>query len=205
MDRGWLSPGRLQSVGRLGGGDPDQRPEHWLRGPASRGPGDDEGRRDPLRGALVGEPAAAPQLRRGLPPPRLDRAPLAALASARPLPGPSLALVPRAFGADAAGPDLRADRRDHRRLHDLAAGDTRRRAQLGLSLLMDPGFDLRAVGALQPRVHVGGQRLPLLRGRCRERPPIPQRRDRRGAPHRSQGLRLRGKGSGEGGRDAQEP
>src|SRR5207245_10685267 len=127
---------------RLGGGGPAQRPEHGFRGSACGGPGDDEGGRDPLRGALVGDPATAPQLRRGLPPPRLDGPPLAALAGAWPLPRPSVALVPRALGADPAGPDLRADRRDHRRFHDLAAGDTWGRAQLGLSLLVDPGFDL---------------------------------------------------------------
>ena len=205
LDRGRVSPGRMQGAGRVGRCDADQRPQHRLRGPASGCPGDDEGRRDALRGALMGQSAAATQLRRGLSPPGLDGAPLATLARTRALPGPSLALVPRALGADPARTDLRAYRRHHRGRHDLVAGDTRWRAQLGLSLLMDPRLDLRAVGALQPGLLVGGKRLPLLRGRCGERAAVAERRDRRGRPLRSQGLRGERTEGRQGGRIAEEP
>ena len=97
--------------------------------------------------ALSWSEAAPPtHLRRGLPAPGLDRAPLAALAGPRPLPRPPVARVPRAFRADAQGPHLRADRRDRRRGDDLAARDAGRRAQLGLPLQLDPRLDVRAVG-----------------------------------------------------------
>ena len=47
----------------------------------------------------------------------------------------------------------------------------RRRTQLGLPLRLDPRLDLRAVGALHPRVRLGGRRLLLLHRRraCRRR------------------------------------
>ena len=69
--------------------------------------------------------------------------------------------------ADAQGPDLRADRRDRRRRDDVAARDARRRAQLGLPLLLDPRLDVRALGPLHARLRLGGERLLLLRRRRR--------------------------------------
>ena len=97
----------------------------------------------------------------------LDRPPLAALARPRRLPRPPVAQLPAAQRADAQGPDLRADRRAHRRRHDVAARDARRRAQLGLPLHLDPRLDVRAVGPLHARLRLGGQRLLLLHRRRR--------------------------------------
>ena len=65
--------------------------------------------------------------------------------------------LPAAQRADAQGPDLRADRRDGRRRHDVAARDARRRAQLGLPLHLDPRRHLRAVGPLHARLRLGGR------------------------------------------------
>ena len=48
---------------------------------------------------------------------------------------------------------------------DVAARDARRRAQLGLPLLVDPRLDVRAVGPLHARLRLGGQRLLLLHRR----------------------------------------
>ena len=76
----------------------------------------------------------------------VDSAPLAALAGRGTVPRPSVAPVPPAQRADAEGPDLRADGRADRRRHHVAAGNARRRAQLGLPLQLDPGLDLHAVG-----------------------------------------------------------
>ena len=126
-------------------------------------------------------------LRRGLPAPGLDRAPLAALAGPRHLPRPPVAQLPAAQRADPQGPDLRPDRRDHRRGHDLAARDPRRRAQLRLPLQLDPRLDLRALGDVQPRLRLGGGRLLLLHRRRRQhgrRPADHVRRRRRARPGR---------------------
>ena len=109
-------------------------------------------------------------LRRGLRAARLDRAPLAALARPRRVPRPPVARLPAAPRADAQGPDLRADRRDRRRRHHVAARDARRRAQLGLPLHLDPRLDVRALGPLHARLRLGGQRLLLLRRRRARRP-----------------------------------
>ena len=53
---------------------------------------------------------------------------------------------PAAQRAHAQGPDVRADRRDGRRRDDVAAGDARRRAQLGLPLHVDPRLHVHALG-----------------------------------------------------------
>ena len=75
-----------------------------------------------VRAVLV-RARAAPELRRGLRAPRLDRPPLAALARPRRVPRPPVAHLPPAQRADAEGPLLRADRRDGGGGHHLAAGD----------------------------------------------------------------------------------
>ena len=112
---------------------------------------------------------AAADARRGLQAPGLDGPPLAALARPRRLPRPSVAPIPAAQRADAEGAHLRADRRARRGRHDLAAGDARGRAQLGLPLHLDPRLDVHALGALQPRLRLGGKRLLLLHRRRRRR------------------------------------
>src|SRR4051812_38846997 len=104
----------------------------------------------------MGWPRGAAHPGRGVRAARVDGAPLAALAGARPLPGPSVALVPRTVRVDAQGPDLRADGRCRCGTHDIAARDAGRRAQLGLPLLVDPRLDVRAVGPLYARVRLGG-------------------------------------------------
>ena len=75
--------------------------------------------------------------------------------------------------ARAQGPDLPADRRDRRRAHDVAAGDRRRRAQLGLPLLVDPRLEPHARGALHRRLPGRGRGVRLVHdergGRPRER------------------------------------
>ena len=92
-----------------------------------------EGEHAVLR-AVVERARAAAHLRRGVQAAGVDRAPLAALAGPRRLPGPSVAIAPRAQRAHAQGPDVRADRRARRGRHDVAARDAGRRAQLGLPL-----------------------------------------------------------------------
>ena len=52
-----------------------------------------------------------------------------------------------------------AHRRAGRRADDLAAGDARRRAQLGLPLHLDPRRDLHALGAAHARLRPGGARV----------------------------------------------
>ena len=86
---------------------------------------------------------------------------------ARRVPRPPVAQLPAAQRADAEGPDLRADRRDARRGDHLAARDARRRAQLGLPLLLDPRLHVHALGPLHARLRLGGQRLLLLHRRRR--------------------------------------
>ena len=74
---------------------------------------------------------------------------------------------PAALGAHAQGTHLRPDRRDRGGRDDVAARDARRRAQLGLPLLVDPRLDVRALGPLHARLRLGGERLLLLRRRRR--------------------------------------
>ena len=79
-----------------------------------------------------------------------------------PLPGGDPALGPRHQGAH-----LHADRRHRRRPDDLAAGDARWGAQLGLPVHLDEGLDLHAPGAALPEPGLGGQRVHAVRRRPR--------------------------------------
>ena len=142
----------------------------------------------------------------------LDRPSLAALAGPRRVPGPSMAQLPPAQRADPQGPQLRPHRRAGRRRHHLAAGDARRRAQLGLPLHVVPRRDVHAVGPLHARVRLGGQRLLLLprrRGGVRGGPApdhVRHRRPRRAArdaPRPPQ--RLRGRAAGARGQRRLRP
>ena len=81
---------------------------------------------------------------------------LAGVAEARQLPGSPVALVPSAQRADAQGPHLHPVGGDGRRGHHVAAGDARRRSQLGLPLQLDPRLDVHAVGALHARLRRRG-------------------------------------------------
>ena len=80
---------------------------------------------------------------------------------------PSLARGDPALGADDQGPDLHADRSDGGGADDLAAGDPRGRAQLGLPLHVDARLDVHAPGAASPRSRLGGGRVHAVRRRCR--------------------------------------
>ena len=71
--------------------------------------------------------------------------------------------------ARAQGPDLPPDRRDRRRSDDVAAGDGRRRAQLGLPLLVDPRLEPHARGALHRHVPRRGRELRLVHDERRRR------------------------------------
>ena len=73
------------------------------------------------------------------------------------------------WAARAEGPDLPADRRHRRRAHDLAARDRRRRAQLGLPLLVDPRLEPDAGGAVHRRVHRRGRGVRLVHDQRRRR------------------------------------
>ncbi len=126
------------------------------------------GRRDALLRALLGEGAARAEQRRGGDgDARPHVALLARLGRRRALPRPSLAHLPAALSARAEGAHVRADRRDGRCAHDLAAGDARRRAQLGLPLHLDARRDLHAVGPARARARLGGRRLHAVRRRRR--------------------------------------
>ena len=80
---------------------------------------------------------------------------------------PPLARADPALGAGDQGPHLHAHRRDRRGAHDLAAGDARRRAQLGLPLHLDARLDLHAAGAALPQPRLGGGRVHAVRRRPR--------------------------------------
>ena len=98
---------------------------------------------------------------------RRDPAVLAQLARSRADPGPSLARSDAALGPGHQGPDVHADRRDGRRAHHLAAGDARRRAQLGLPLHVDARHDVHAAGAALAEPRLGSRRVHAVRRRPR--------------------------------------
>ena len=88
---------------------------------------------------------------------------------ARHLRGPA----PRARAAQLAraeGPHLPADRRDRRRADDLAARDGRRRAQLGLPLLLDPRREPDDRSAVHRRVLGRGGGVRLVHDELGRRP-----------------------------------
>ena len=95
-----------------------------------------------------------------------------------PLRGAGLPLVDGAEGAD-----VLPDRRARRSPHDLAAGADRRRAELGLSLLLVARRELRARRARRKRVRRRGGRLAELA------PPGGRRRSRRSPDHVRAGRR----------------
>ena len=89
-----------------------------FEGPRAHRPDADQGGRERASWRCPGAMRAPPRdLRRRLPAAGVDRAPLAALAGARPLPGPPVAHVPGAQRTDAEGPDVCADRRHGGRGH----------------------------------------------------------------------------------------
>ena len=107
-------------------------------------PHDARARRVRVRRALVGRPRPAAHRRRGARPARADRGLLARVDEHGHVPGPRVPPVHRAQRARAQGAQLRADRGDHGRGHDVAARDAGRRAQLGLPLHVDPRHRVHA-------------------------------------------------------------
>ena len=88
----------------------------------------------------------------------------------------------------AQGADVPADRRDRRRADDVAAGADRRRAELGLPLLLAARRDVHALRADERRLHrrgAGLARLAAARGRRRSGEGADPLRRRRPAPHRA--------------------
>ena len=67
-----------------------------------------------------------------------------------------------ALAAHAQGPHLRADRRDRRRRDDVAAGEDRRRTQLGLPVLLGPRRGADAERARRRRLRRGGRSVARL-------------------------------------------
>ena len=125
------------------------------------------------------------------------------LAGPRAAARPPLARADPALGAGDQGPHLHADRRDGGGADDLAAGDARRRAQLGLPLHVAARLDLHAAGAALPQPRLGGRGVHAVRRRPRaqrgrgaadhvrdRRPPRPDR------VHARRPLRLRGREPG---------
>src|SRR5918992_1064739 len=88
---------------------------------------------------------------------------------ARHLRGPAPRSRPHEL-ARAKGPDLQADRGDRRRADDLAPGDRRRRAQLGLPILVDPRLEPDDRGALHRVVPGRGGGVRLVHDELGRRP-----------------------------------
>ena len=76
---------------------------------------------------------------------------------------PPLARPGAALRARDQGPHLHADGRDRRRADDVAPGDARRRAELGLPVHVDAGHDLHAAGAPLAQPRLGGRRVHAVR------------------------------------------
>ena len=119
-----------------------------------------------LRADLVRRRQPAGTCRRGRPSDLRDRTGVAALARAGQVPRPSLARRAAALGPDPEGPDVRADRRHGRGADHVAAGDARRRAQLGLPLHLDPRRHLHALGPARARARRRGDRLHVASSRA---------------------------------------
>ncbi len=168
--------------------EPAERPAARHRGLDRARAHDDARRRRRLRRAEL-ERAQGPGVLRGrLQAARAHGRLLARMARPGRVPRPSLARLPAAQRADAEGSRLRADRCDVRRRHDVAARDARRRAQLGLPLLLGARLDVHALGALHARLRLGGRRLLRVHRRgLRRRRPAGHVRDRRRAPARRGG------------------
>ena len=143
----------------------DHQPAHRAGGPPGAGAHEAERGRQRLRRVEFFEASLAPDLRRGRRQDVDDQRVLAAMDQHRQLPGSPVAVVPAAQRADAEGPDLLADRSATGGEHHVAAGNPSGRTQLGLPLLLDPGFDVRAVGPVHAGPGSRGRRLLLVHRR----------------------------------------
>ena len=126
------------------------------------------GRRDGLlRAGLERRSACAEHRRRSLWAARGDDDVLARLARARVHSRPRARAADPALGTDDQGTHVHAHGGGRRGAHHLAARDTRRRAQLGLPLHLDPRLDLPAAGPALPAPRLGGRRVHAVHGRRR--------------------------------------
>ena len=118
-----------------------------------------------LLAVLGGGPRGAGDGRGGRRTARRDDALLARLAGAGAIPRPPLARAHPALGTGGQGPHLHADGCDRGGAHDLAARDTRRRAQLGLPLLLDARHHVHVAGPALAQPRLGGRRVHAVRRR----------------------------------------
>ena len=138
------------------------------RGRPGSGPPRPARRRDRLlRSGLERRGACPDQRRRGRRSARGDDALLARLARPRGDSRPRAWADDPALGAGDQGPHVHADGGDGRGAHHVAAGDTRRRAELGLPLHLDPRLDLPSTCAALPAPGLGGRRVHAVHGRPR--------------------------------------
>ena len=134
------------------------------RGEPRPGQARPEGGRASVRLHDVGGRARRPaRRRRGGGQDRRHDALLAVMARTRAHSRPPLARPGAALRARDQGPHLHADRCDRRRADDVAPGDARRRAELGLPLHVDAGHDLHAAGAPLAEPRLGGRRVHAVR------------------------------------------
>ena len=87
------------------------------------------------------------------------RAVLAGLVEPRRRPRPPVAALHRTERARTQRLELRTDRRHHGGPHDVATGDSRWRAELGLPLHLDPRQRLHAAGIARPGLRMGSLRV----------------------------------------------
>ena len=162
---------RAEATGGRAGAPAADRHARRHRGRAGSRPPRPARRRDGLLRARLERGRARPGHRRGgAGAARGHDEVLARLARARGDPRPRARAADPAVGADHQGPHVHADGGERRGAHHLAAGDTRRRAQLGLPLHLDPRLDLPAAGAALPAAGLGGRRVHAVHRR-----PRPQR------------------------------
>ena len=127
-----------------------------------------EARREDLLRALLGRGLRGARERRGRRgAARHDRAVLARVAGPGAHPRPPLPRSGAALRADDQGPHLHAHRGHRGGAHHVAAGDPRRRAQLGLPLHLDARHDVHAAGAPLAEPGLGGRRVHAVRRRGR--------------------------------------
>ena len=169
-----LSPDRHRADAKGGEQAAPAPDRHALghRGRPGSGPPRPARRRDRLLRVGLERRSACPDQRRGgRRSARGDDALLARLARPRGDPRPRAWADDPAVGADDQGPHVHADGGDGGGAHHVAAGDTRRRAELGLPLHLDPRLDLPSTCAALPVPGLGGRRVHAVHGR-----PRPQRR-----------------------------
>jgi hypothetical protein len=119
------------------------------------------------RQGVLGRASRAFHLRRGVPARRANRGLLARVDQQRGISRTPVAELSPAQRPHAERPHVQPQRRAAGRADHLAAGDDRRRAQLGLSVHLDSRRHLHAMGALHAGLRARGKRLLLFHRRRR--------------------------------------